>query len=99
MDKLIKALQDIADHAKPSFMEGKWANYIREVAEEALSNKHSENIKCTNCGGNGLYFDNPCSLCDGTGYRTQNSETDYKKQYDKMCKTPVTIKAYSTKTS
>lgn len=41
MDRLLVALHDIANHAKPPFMEGKWANYIREVAEEALSNKDS----------------------------------------------------------
>lgn len=44
INKLLVALRDIADHAKPPFMEGRWANYIREVAEQALSETMDKEI-------------------------------------------------------
>lgn len=41
--RLRALLADIAEHAQPPFMDGKWAKYIHEVATKELENNDENN--------------------------------------------------------
>jgi hypothetical protein len=44
-EDLVAALRDISAHSRPPFTTDKWFNYIREVADDALTQHENANDK------------------------------------------------------